>query len=230
MTTLTFGELSFEVRESSRRRTVGITVERDGSLVLATPPQVPVEQLERIVNQRRFWIYTKLIQKESLQAPVDQKSYLPGEGFYYLGRSYRLWLVDEAKTPLRLYQSRFELLRSHQDQGRTLFTQWYREHLSPYLAPLITATASRIDTEPRKYQIRELGNRWGSCNPKGDLYFHWRVALLPRSMIEYVVVHEMVHLVQPHHNQDFWNRVERILPDWRDRKNWLAKNGALYDL
>ena len=79
-------------------------------------------------------------------------------------------------------------------------------------------------------QIRELGNRWGSCNPKGDLYFHWRVALLPRSMIEYVTVHEMVHLVQPDHNQDFWNRVARAIPDWQERKSWLAKNGAIYDL
>jgi predicted metal-dependent hydrolase len=230
MPTLTFGELSFELRESSRRRTVGITVERDGSLVLATPPQVPVEKLEAIVNQRRFWIYTKLIQKESLQSPQDHKRYLPGEGFYYLGRSYRLRLVDTAKTPLRLYQGQFELLRSHQDQGRTCFTQWYREHLTPYLTSIIAATARRIEQEPRKYQIRELGNRWGSCSPNGDLYFHWRVALLPRPMIDYLVVHEMIHLVQPHHNQDFWDRVERIVPDWLDRKNWLAKHGALYDL
>lgn len=230
MPTLTFGELSFELRESPRRRTVGITVERDGSLVLATPPQVPVEKLEAIVNQRRFWIYTKLIQKEALQSPPDQKSYLPGEGFYYLGRSYRLRLVDNAKTPLRFYQSRFELLRPHQSQGRELFTQWYRKHLKPYLAPIIASTAHRIEQEPRKYQVRDLGNRWGSCSPNGDLYFHWRVALLPRSMIDYLVVHEMIHLVQPHHNQDFWDRVERILPDWQDRKNWLAKHGALYDL
>jgi len=230
MPTLTFGELSFELRESSRRRTVGITVERDGSLVLATPPAVPVDKLEAIVNKRRFWIYTKLVQKESLQAPTDQKCYMPGEGFYYLGRSYRLSLVDDAKVPLRFYQSRFELLRSYQDQGRALFTHWYREHLHSYLAPMITSIAHRIEQKPRKYQIRELGNRWGSCSPKGDLYFHWRVALLPSPVINYVVIHEMTHLIYPHHNQDFWNRVERILPDWRDRKDWLAKNGMIYDI
>lgn len=230
MTTLTFGELSFELRESTRRRTVGITVERDGSLVLATPPQVPKEQLERIVDKRRFWIYTQLIKKESLNPPVSTKNYLPGEGFHYLGRSYRLRLLDEAKTPLRLYQSRFELLRSQRDQGEQHFIKWYRQHLKPHLEPIIDCTAKRIQATPRKYQVRQLGNRWGSCSANGDLYFHWRVALLPQSMIEYLVVHEMVHLVQPHHNQDFWTRVERILPDWQDRKYWLAKNGNLYNL
>jgi len=226
MTTLTFGELSFELRESARCR----TVDRDGSLVLATPPQVPVEDLESIVNQNRFWIYSRLIKKESYKTPEGTKTYLPGEGFHYLGRSYRLKLVDEAQVPLSLFQSRFELLRSHQNQGRDLFIQWYRNHLKTQLDPLIDSLTNRVGASPQVMQIRELGNRWGSCNPKGDLYFHWRVALLPRSMIEYVAVHEMVHLVQPDHNQDFWNRVARIIPDWQERKSWLAKNGAIYDL
>ncbi|MEO0406533.1 MAG: SprT family zinc-dependent metalloprotease [Cyanobacteria bacterium P01_A01_bin.135] len=230
MTTLTFGELSFELRESARRRTIGITVERDGSLVLATPPAVPKEQLERIVEKRRFWIYSKLTKKEALQPPADSKRYLPGEGFYYIGRSYRLKLVDTAQNPLRLYQSRFELLRSQQHQGREHFTHWYRQRLKAYLQPIIASTACRIEAEPRKYQVRELGNRWGSCSSQSDIYFHWRVALLPRTIIDYVVTHEMVHLVQPGHTKAFWERVERILPDWRDRKSWLAKNGALYDL
>jgi len=230
MTTLTFGELSFELRESARRRTVEITVDRDGSLVLATPPQVPVEDLESIVDQNRFWIYSKLIKKESYKTPLETKSYLPGEGFYYLGRNYRLKLIDEAQLPLSLFQSRFELLRSRQSEGRDLFIQWYRSHLKLQLHPLIDLLSSRVGAAPQCIQIRELGNRWGSCNPKGDLYFHWRVALLPRAMIEYVAVHEMVHLVQPDHNQDFWNRVARIIPEWQERKSWLAKNGAIYDL
>lgn len=142
MTTLTFGELSFELRESARRRTVEITVDRDGSLVLATPPQVPVEDLESIVDQNRFWIYSKLIKKESYKTPVETKSYLPGEGFYYLGRSYRLKLVDEAQSPLSLFQSRFELLRSRQNEGRDLFIQWYRSHLKLQLYPLIDSLTS----------------------------------------------------------------------------------------
>ncbi len=76
----------------------------------------------------------------------------------------------------------------------------------------------------------ELGYRWGSCGHKGDLYFHWRVAMLPPVMIEYVVVHELVHLIEAHHTTAFWDRVERIVSDWCDRKQWLAENGATYDL
>lgn len=173
---------------------------------------------------------SKLLKKSAIKQPTEQKTYLPGEGFHYLGRSYRLKLVDSANNPLRLYQGRFELLRSHQEQGRDLFIQWYRGHIQQYLELTTTSIANRIGAKPTSIQVRELGNRWGSCNPKGDIYFHWRVALLPNPMIEYVVVHEMVHLVQPNHNRDFWDRVERILPDCVDRKEWLAKNGATFSL
>ncbi|MEH2445205.1 MAG: SprT family zinc-dependent metalloprotease [Nostoc sp.] len=237
MKTINVGELSFELRESPRRRTVEITIERDGQLIITTPPQVPVEKLGQIIEQRRFWIYSKLLKKEAIKPPSAQKTYLPGEGFHYLGRSYRLKLVDTADNPLRLYQGRFELLRclrratpTHQQQGRDLFIQWYRGHIQQYLESIITSLINRIGKAPTSMQVRELGNRWGSCNPKGDIYFHWRVALLPTSMIEYVVVHEMVHLVQPNHNRDFWDRIERILPDCVDRKEWLAKNGATFSL
>lgn len=113
MTSITFGDLSFEIRHSSKRRTVGITVERDGKLVLASPPEVPIETLERIVSEKRYWIYSKLLKKELLNPPVSVKEYVSGEGFYYLGRSYRLKVVDGVQQQpfLRLYQSRFELQR-----------------------------------------------------------------------------------------------------------------------
>ena len=232
MTTITFGDLCFELRHSAKRRTIGITVERDGHLILASPPEVPIEALEKVVDDRRFWIYSKLLKKESLNPPTSVKEYVSGEGFYYLGRSYRLMLVDGAKgqQSLRLHQSRFELHREVQTQGREIFISWYRTHLQPVLEQQIAALINRIGESPRSVQVRDLGYRWGSCGHQGDLYFHWRVAMLPRSMIEYVVVHELVHLIEPHHTSVFWDRVQRIVPDFGDRKRWLAENGAAYDL
>jgi predicted metal-dependent hydrolase len=133
MTTITFGELNFELRHSSKRRTVGITVERDGQLILASHPEVPIETLEKIVNDKRYWIYSKLLKKEFLNPTVGVKEYVCGEGFYYLGRSYRLKLVDKVKgqPPLKFCQSRFELQREEQLRGRECFIQWYGDCLCP---------------------------------------------------------------------------------------------------
>ncbi|MBD1881275.1 SprT family zinc-dependent metalloprotease [Coleofasciculus sp. FACHB-T130] len=232
MTTITFGDLSFELRHSAKRRTIGITVERDGQLILASPPEVPMETLEKVVRDKRLWIYSKLLKKESLNPPTTVKEYVSGEGFYYLGRSYRLKLVDgvNRQPPLRLYQSRFELQRDAQARGREEFIRWYCDRLRPILDTQIAASVKRVGASPRSVQVRELGYRWGSCGHKGDLYFHWRVAMLPRTMIEYMVVHELVHLIEPHHTNAFWDRVERVVSDWCDRKQWLAQNGASYDL
>jgi predicted metal-dependent hydrolase len=232
MTTITFGDLSFELRHSAKRRTIGITVERDGQLILASPPEVPMETLEKVVRDKRLWIYSKLLKKESLNPPTAVKEYVSGEGFYYLGRSYRLKLVDGVKgqPPLRLYQSRFELQRDAQARGREEFIRWYCDRLRPILDTQIAAFVNRVGASPRSVQVRELGYRWGSCGHKGDLYFHWRVAMLPRTLIEYVVVHELVHLIEPHHTTAFWDRVERVVSDWCDRKQWLAQNGASYAL
>jgi predicted metal-dependent hydrolase len=232
MTTLTFGDLSFKLRPSAKRRTIGITVERDGQLILSTPPEVPIETLEKVVNEKRLWIHSKLIEKESLNPPTSAKEYVSGEGFYYLGRSYSLKLVDgvEGNPPLRLYQSRFELQREAQARGRVAFIRWYGDRLSSILDTQIAAVVDRLEASPRSVQVRDLGYRWGSCGHKGDLYFHWRVAMLPRVMIEYLAIHEMVHLIEPHHNHGFWDRVEQILPDFEKRKRWLAQNGVNYDL
>ncbi len=232
MTTITFGDLSFELRPSAKRRSIGITVERDGQLILASPPEVPMETLEKVVRDKRLWIYSKLLKKESLNPPTAVKEYVSGEGFYYLGRSYRLKLVDSGKgqPPLRLYQSRFELQRDAQARGREEFIRWYCDRLRPILDTQIAALVNRVGASPRSVQVRELGYRWGSCGHKGDLYFHWRVAMLPRTMIEYVVVHELVHLIEPHHTHAFWDRVERVVSDWCDRKQWLAQNGVSYNL
>jgi predicted metal-dependent hydrolase len=232
MTTITFGDLSFELRHSAKRRTIGITVERDGQLILASPPEVPMETLEKVVRDKRLWIYSKLLKKESLNPPTAVKEYVSGEGFYYLGRNYRLKLVDgvNRQPPLRLYQSRFELQRDAQARGREEFIRWYCDRLRPILDTQIVALVNRVGISPRSVQVRELGYRWGSCGHKGDLYFHWRVAMLPRTLIEYVVVHELMHLIEPHHTNPFWDRVERVVSDWCDRKQWLAQNGASYNL
>lgn len=233
MTTLTVGDLSFEIRHSPRRQTIGITVERDGQLVIACRPEVPPERLERVIQDKRLWIYEKLLQKEALNpTPAVAKEFVSGEGFYYLGRSYRLKIVrdTEQKRPLRFHQGCFLLQATAQADGREHFIRWYRTHLQTLLEQMIPALVRRVGAEPRSLQVRDLGYRWGSCGQKGDILIHWRVAMLPKKMIEYVLVHELVHLLEHQHSLDFWNRLERILPDFDEQRNRLAAQGSSYSL
>ena len=160
---------------------------------------------------------------------------MTGEGFYYLGRSYRLRLIapappDPTLPALRLHQGRFLLQETARARARAHFIAWYTEHGCPWLARRVALFAERISVAPRSLALRPLGYRWGSCTADGRLNFHWRTILLPPRIIEYVVVHELVHLRAGRHDQEFWTCLARALPDFDARKRWLAAHGASYDL
>ncbi|MCP6698102.1 M48 family metallopeptidase [Pseudomonas donghuensis] len=223
--TLTVGELQLTLRRSARRKTLQITVERDGALILSAPPEVDEQALRQFVAEKSFWIYSRLAEKERLQRAIPIKEYVDGEGFLYLGRSYRLKLVDEQDVPLKLSAGRFRLLRSELPGAREHFIRWYSEHARSWLALRVKNHQARMDLIPSGVRVQDLGYRWGSCGKGAQLYFHWKTILLPKPIAEYVVVHEMVHLQEPHHTPEFWLRLERVMPDYSQRKTWLAEHG-----
>lgn len=218
-------ELRFTLQRSTRRKTMQITVERGGELVLSAPPEVDEAALRAFVLEKRFWIYTKLAEKDRLQRQVPRKEFIGGEGFLYLGRSHRLKLVDEQDVPLKLAAGRFCLRRDALPAARQHFIRWYSERAKAWLSSRVADYQSRMEVSPAGVKVQDLGYRWGSCG-KGDwLYFHWKAILLPARIAEYVVVHEIAHLHEPHHTPAFWLRVERAMPDYAQRKAWLAEHG-----
>lgn len=222
---LTIDDLQLRVRRSSRRRTMQITVGRSGDLVLAAPSEVKEEQLRTFVQEKRFWIYTKLAEKDRLQRQVPRKEFVGGEGFLYLGRSHRLKLVDEQDGPLKLLGGRFCLRRDALPAAREHFIRWYSERARSWLSGRVAKYQSRMEVTPAGVKVQDLGYRWGSCGRGDWLYFHWKSILLPARIAEYVVVHEIAHLHEPHHTPAFWLRVERAMPDYAQRKAWLAEYG-----
>ncbi|HZF97649.1 MAG TPA: YgjP-like metallopeptidase domain-containing protein, partial [Pseudoxanthomonas sp.] len=174
MSVLTVDDLSFELKPSSRRRTLQITVDRSGELVLSAPLDVEEERLREFVLEKRFWIYTKLAEKDRLQKEVRAKSYVDGEGFLYLGRSYRLRLVDEQDAPLKLLNGRFMLRRDLVESARVHLVQWYSARAKVWLWDKVQDYVARMEVQPVGVRVQDLGYRWGSCG-KGDwLYFHWK--------------------------------------------------------
>ncbi|WP_370693716.1 M48 family metallopeptidase [Pseudomonas sp. FP818] len=218
-------DLLLSIRRSARRRTMEITVERSGNLVLSAPPEVSEAQLREFVLEKRFWIYTKMAEKERLQRQIPHKEFVGGEGFLYLGRSHRLKVVEEQNVPLKLAGGRFCMRRDAIPTARAHFIQWYSTRAKVWLSSRVADCQSRMEVRPAGVKVQDLGYRWGSCG-KGDwLYFHWKAILLPTRIAEYVVVHEMAHLHEPHHTPAFWLRVERAMPDFAQRKTWLAEHG-----
>jgi predicted metal-dependent hydrolase len=218
-------DLRFTIHRSARRKTMQITVERNGDLVLCAPPWVEEAKLHAFVLEKRFWIYTKLAEKDRLKRRVSWKEFVDGEGFQYLGRSHRLRLVDAQAVPLQLAAGRFCLRRDALPRAREQFIGWYSDKAKAWLANRVAEYQGRMAVEPAGVRVQDLGYRWGSCGKGGWLYFHWKTILLPPRICEYVVVHELAHLKEPHHSPALWLQVERAMPDYQRRKAWLAERG-----
>jgi predicted metal-dependent hydrolase len=223
MTTFAVDDLCFDLRRSRRRSTVQVTVDRFGELVLSAPERCDTEVLERFVRKKRFWIYTKLAVQRP--APV-RKEFVNGEGFPYLGRSYRLLLVDEQDVPLKLTNGRFQLDRRGLDRARSHFVAWYTFRGREWLQQRVPRWVPRIGRAPRDVRVQDLGFRWGSCGSRGNVNLHWATILLPPPIVDYILVHELVHLHEPRHGPEFWRRLERVIPDYETKKRWLAENGG----
>ncbi len=227
MTSLTVGDLRFEVRRSPRRSSVQITVDRGGELLLTAPEHCTTRVMEQFVREKRFWIYTKLAEKQALAPAAPSKQFVSGEGFPYLGRSYRLLLVDGQDVPMKLERGRFKMESAAAKDGAAHMTRWYTAHAQTWLEKRVERFRARVGVAPAGVTVQDLGYRWGSCGRGEQLFFHWRSVLLPPPLIEYVVVHELVHLREPHHTPAFWSRVERALPDFAARRRRLALRGPI---
>lgn len=223
------GNLVFDLRRSAARKTVGITIERNGSLALFVPNDFPMVRVESVVQGRRLWIYTKLAEKALLLQPCAPREYISGETFYYLGRGFRLTVTKKgcaSSPPLRFQDGRFYLKTDERKRAEKHFVDWYVEHGTPWLEKRIGLYSNRIESWPKAVEVREVGFRWGSCTPGGKIRFHWRTLQLPPRIIDYIIVHELVHFHYPHHTPEFWKKLERAMPDYDRRRQWLAVNGA----
>lgn len=223
---LVVGDLTLAVRRSDRRRTVGLTVERNGSLTVQAPPDAAEDELTRLVRSREVWIYTKLAEKEMLLRAWQPKEFVPGEGFMFLGRRYRLRLIDDPTAPpLQFSGGWFELQRALQASGAEVFAGWYARRGRSWLKSRVKRYVDRVGVAPGPVEVRDLGYRWGSCGVR-RVHFHWRVMTLPPRIIDYVIVHELAHMAEPHHKPAFWERVRQAMPDYEERRGWLALHGG----
>lgn len=229
MSTLTVNDLRFEVRRSDRRRSLEITVDRGGGLILSAPPGVPDARLRDFVQRKRMWVYKQLARKGTIGNATPSKVFVDGEGFAYLGRNYRLRLVAESDAAVKLVGGCFIMPKTLARDGREHLIRWYCDRARPWLWDKVLEFAGRMEVTPAGIRVQDLGYRWGSCGKGQVLYFHWKAILLPGHVAEYVVVHELSHLHEPHHTPEFWRRVERAMPDFERRRDWLKQNGVRFE-
>ena len=228
-------DIHYQLLPGADRRTTDIVIERNGLISVRPPACMTPEQVDDTVFSKRMWIYRNLAEWRDLNTTRVVREWVNGESFLYLGSSYRLSLVDEQDELLKLKDGRFCLLRAVLEKdGKTgalaAFETFYRDKGLMRLLGRVAHFAGKVGVAPGKVHMKDIGYRWASCLKNGDLHFHWKCMMAPLTVIDYVVVHELCHLRHRDHSAAFWNEVDKVLPDWRDRHDWLRMRGASLDI
>lgn len=224
--------IPYRIVRSARRKTVSLTVDARDGLVLTAPESTPVAKLDAIVKAKARWVVSRLRLRDELPPALLPREFVSGESFLYLGRQYRLRLLSGAASrPVALRGGWLEVSnpnrRDHAirtDLVRTALIDWYKRLAAERLPSWTQPFADKLGASISEVRIAEQDKRWGSCSGT-TMRINWRIIQAPRSLIDYVLAHEVVHLIHEHHGRDFWSTLGRILPDYEDRRSRLKLLG-----
>lgn len=230
----------------SRRKSLSLAIGKDGSLLVKAPNWLPKYQIEEFIRQKSDWIQARRLEIYQIQQQKAAHTFQEGDCFLFLGETYCLKLhfseQGEEETVVQnqqdniLFAAAESMERSHVKrmieawylaQAREIFSE-RTAHYYPLAAQAAEAAGEKIDGVNR-ITVRNQKTRWGSCSSKGNLNFNWRLLQAPKEILDYVVVHELCHLVYMNHSRQFWNLVETVLPGAMEYRSWLRKNSALLD-
>ena len=216
--------LTYTSKFSEKRKTLGLVVERDKSVVVLAPQGTNPETLDAFVEKRKFWLFEKMHYSPKFGEPKMETPFISGKAIAYLGKNYKLDVTDEPMDGIA-FKGKFLISRQNLQDGKAILEGWYKDKAKLKIVPLVERYAKQLGVEYNNILISDLKYRWGSCTLKGNLNFNWRLIKAPQFVINYVVVHELAHLLELNHSERFWNIVKVQMPNYLEAKEWLRGNG-----
>jgi predicted metal-dependent hydrolase len=228
-------DIEYRLLPGVARKTTDIVIERDGTVTVRPPLSFTAEQADEVVDHKRMWIYRNLADWKDMNASAVTRDWVDGESFLYLGRTYRLSLVNQPPKDLQIVNGRFCLSRQIVEQGgvdaaRGAFIRYYTDKGTQRLGERVPAIAEKVGVSIDTVKVLDTGYRWASCGKNKNLQFHWKCMMAPARVVDYLVVHELCHLHFRNHDEAFWNEVDKVMPDYQTYKSWLKKHGASLDV
>jgi len=226
-------KISFEIKRGNRKKTVAIRISPNAVVTVLAPQYLDEEKIRMIVQKRAHWIIERQEQIKKNRNSNSIKQFVSGESFPYLGKYYRLKVMKsttDSEEKCRLVSGRFLVeingksdILSNKSAVKKVLLGWYLDHAEEKIKDRISRLACLIGKWPVSIKIKNQEKRWGSCSRGGIIRFNWKIVMAPISVMDYVIVHELCHLIHPHHSPQFWQKVRSIIPDYKKRREWLKK-------
>lgn len=220
-------EFPVEIIRTDRRRSASIYLDGEG-IKVRVPRGLSDGYVRDLIEKKSPWIKRKLREAELAVLPRP-KEFVSGESFSYLGRNYRLKVLHGDPPSLKLKGGYLEASisdssKTGEEEVRSLLLDWYRKHAQQRLEEKTHRYAKILQVKPNFVSVRDYKSRWGSCSTTGDISYNWRIVMAPHRIVDYVVVHELCHLLEHNHSAIYWRHVERIIPDFQECREWLKRN------
>lgn len=222
-------DLDYEIKRSSKRKKLTITVERDRRVVIHAPVHVTEERIQEIIAAKRQWIYekTRHEQKYVEQHPPG-KEIVNGESALYLGRNYKIH-IQKTETSEIEFDNGFYIPANQVSDRREVLREWYVAKARQKILPRVLQHSLQMGVDFKNAKIVNNRYRWGSCTVKDNVNFNWRLIKAPMFVIDYVIVHELAHLIEANHTPRFWNVVRTQTPTMEKAKTWLKVHGQILE-
>lgn len=213
----------------SRRKTVALIVTPEGQLEVRAPLVLSRKQIETIVSDKSGWIKKQQERAHKSNGNAVRRPLANGVNLWFLGAPYPLRLTATKGTRVA-FSNGFSLPENALPRAGELLTAWYKARAREIISERVRFYAAKFGLNVQSIRITSARTRWGSCNRVNALSFTWRLVMAPIEIIDYIVVHELAHIIEKNHSRAFWNQVEKMQPDYKARRKWLKGNGRLFDL
>ena len=235
-----FGDtrIEYSIVRRATRTTTAITVHPDRSIEVVAPKGMRKKEVADFVRSKAVWVIKQQAHFARLRVP-QEKQFVNGESFQYLGRQYRfkMRIVTGSNVTSKVclkagtffvdMPKRWSVTKRKQ-AARELLVDWFKEHAKSRLAERARIYARQLGVPAPRTFVRDQQKRWGSCNKKKELRFNWRIIMAPMPLVDYVAAHELCHLFYYDHSPEFWSLLRKILPDFEKRRGQLEKDGIRY--
>lgn len=205
-------------------KNITLKVKPTCDVVLTVPLKTDDKHIEYILKKRNKWISNKIDFFKS-NNKIENKEYVSGESFKYLGKSYRLKIIESNEEEVKLLRAYIQIfIKNKMDlkKKEKLLSDWYTKRAENYFEKIVENYLHIVKKEVKHIRIRQMKTRWGSCNPsKSYINLNSELIKKSKSSIEYVIFHELAHLVHPNHSKEFYNYLNTYMPDWQKRKEKL---------
>ena len=212
--------------EFVERKTLGIKVHPDGTISLKAPINSTLDDIRNKVHHRAAWILRQKRYFESFGTPTTERQYISGESHLYLGRQYMLRIKEGENNTVHYQNNILEVVCQNKKEAAKVLQLWYLERAQikfpEYAKPIIEQFAA-YGVQPKSVGIKKMEKRWGYCILDGNIYLNPRLICAPRCCIEYVITHELCHLVYRNHTKEFYALLSKEMPHWEKWKTKLER-------